>query len=380
MHCLGAVGAALFTLLALAATPHTQAGDGVERVPLVAGLSTVSAIVEARGDYEVIHTVVSVGDRGHRMVFSAEVPGPPGMAGRLVSIARAVTIEDQRQARAVRGWFQEGDPEVFDGTTPGISSAILRDLRNTGSAAIKVIEARPPANLLAAPSLPGLPKGVDLSSLKAMLSGVKLGVRRLSGSIRRVEPGTVPVMVLVNGRRVALPAIHAKGQLSDADGTEDFEIYALDDEQNPIVLRSGAPGASSVVLKIDYPQPKGSNGSIESTLARKEVAEVYGIYFAFNSDQIRPESDRVLQEIADAMKQHADWKLQVDGHTDGIGGREANLDLSKRRAAAVKAALAARYGIAAERFRTDGHGAGQPKDTNDTPEGRARNRRVKAGR
>jgi OOP family OmpA-OmpF porin len=66
----------------------------------------------------------------------------------------------------------------------------------------------------------------------------------------------------------------------------------------------------------------------------------------------------------------------VDGHTDNIGGDTFNLDLSQRRAAAVKQALATRYHIGPDRLSTAGFGATRPVESNDTMEGRARNRRV----
>ena len=76
------------------------------------------------------------------------------------------------------------------------------------------------------------------------------------------------------------------------------------------------------------------------------------------------------------MRRHPDWKLSVDGHTDSIGTDQANLDLSRRRAASVKTALTSRYHVDAVRLTTAGYGESRPKDTNDTLEGRARNRRV----
>ena len=66
----------------------------------------------------------------------------------------------------------------------------------------------------------------------------------------------------------------------------------------------------------------------------------------------------------------------MNGHTDGIGGDQFNLGLSGRRSTAVKDALTKRYGVAATRLTTAGFGKSQPKDTNETLEGRARNRRV----
>ena len=81
------------------------------------------------------------------------------------------------------------------------------------------------------------------------------------------------------------------------------------------------------------------------------------------------------------MQRHPDWRLNIDGHTDSIGGDSAaNLDLSRRRSEAVRKALIGRFGITADRLSSGGHGAASPKDTNDTPEGRARNRRVELSR
>ena len=104
-------------------------------------------------------------------------------------------------------------------------------------------------------------------------------------------------------------------------------------------------------------------------------AVVYGIYFDFASDRIKEESEPVLAEIAQVMTKYPTWTLRVEGHTDDIGSAPANLDLSRRRAAAVKQALVERR-IAAARLVPGGFGSSRPQDTNKTIEGRARNRRV----
>ena len=91
---------------------------------------------------------------------------------------------------------------------------------------------------------------------------------------------------------------------------------------------------------------------------------------------IREESEPTLGDIAEVMRRHPDWRLAVNGHTDGIGSDQANLALSTRRSTSVKDALVKRHGIAASRLTTAGFGKSQPKDTNETLEGRARNRRV----
>ncbi len=84
----------------------------------------------------------------------------------------------------------------------------------------------------------------------------------------------------------------------------------------------------------------------------------------------------MLKEIADVMAKNPAWKLSVEGHTDNIGGAASNQDLSARRAAAVRQALVGGHHVAADRLTPAGFGASRPKETNDTLEGRARNRRV----
>jgi len=102
----------------------------------------------------------------------------------------------------------------------------------------------------------------------------------------------------------------------------------------------------------------------------------YGIHFESGSDVVQPDSAPILRQIAAYLEAKPDVKLKITGHTDNVGKPAANLDLSKRRAAAVATVLAAQFGIAAERFQTDGKGDTQPLSGNAKPEGRAMNRRV----
>ena len=119
-----------------------------------------------------------------------------------------------------------------------------------------------------------------------------------------------------------------------------------------------------------------STKQMEQQLTEKKPVQVYGIYFDFASAIIRPESEVVLSEIADILQRNPDWTLNVDGHTDNIGGVAFNQQLSEQRAAAVKDALVTRYHIAPNRLLTRGYGLTRPVESNDTLAGRARNRRV----
>lgn len=101
-----------------------------------------------------------------------------------------------------------------------------------------------------------------------------------------------------------------------------------------------------------------------------------GILFDVNSDKIQPTSAGVLKEIATALNENPTVKIKIIGHTDADGSADNNLQLSKRRAEAVKTILTTAYGIAKERMQTDGKGASVPIESNQTPQGKANNRRV----
>jgi len=101
-----------------------------------------------------------------------------------------------------------------------------------------------------------------------------------------------------------------------------------------------------------------------------------GILFDVNSDKIKAESFGVLQEIAKVLKENATVNVKIVGHTDSDGEDNRNMELSKRRAAAVKQALTTQFGIEATRMETDGKGETQAVADNNTKEGKAQNRRV----
>jgi outer membrane protein OmpA-like peptidoglycan-associated protein len=102
----------------------------------------------------------------------------------------------------------------------------------------------------------------------------------------------------------------------------------------------------------------------------------HGILFDVNSDRIKPESYGTLKEVAGVLAESADVKVLIVGHTDSDGDDVANMDLSRRRAASVRSALASEFKIDAGRLDTDGKGETQPIDKNDNAAGKANNRRV----
>jgi outer membrane protein OmpA-like peptidoglycan-associated protein len=112
----------------------------------------------------------------------------------------------------------------------------------------------------------------------------------------------------------------------------------------------------------------------------EEAAEILQTAFdnlEFNSGNaiIKPGSFESLDKLAELLIKKEEWKLQIAGHTDNVGNDQNNLVLSKKRAEAVKAYLVSK-GLEANRFSTLFFGEMQPIESNDTEEGRQKNRRV----
>ncbi|GAB4263073.1 MAG: hypothetical protein Kow0092_13750 [Deferrisomatales bacterium] len=102
------------------------------------------------------------------------------------------------------------------------------------------------------------------------------------------------------------------------------------------------------------------------------------IQFDFDKAVIKPEYYSEVERVADYLRRYRDLQVTIQGHTDNVGTPEYNMGLSLRRAQAVIDLLAERYGIDRSRLKAEGFGATQPIASNETPEGRAKNRRIYA--
>ncbi len=124
-----------------------------------------------------------------------------------------------------------------------------------------------------------------------------------------------------------------------------------------------------------------ANKMVDASKMAKEIAEngriaLYGIYFDSDKADLKPESEPTVEQIAQLLKDQSNLELVIVGHTDNRGGFEYNMDLSNRRAQAVRDALITGQGIAPARLLAWGAGYLAPVASNRTEEGRAKNRRV----
>lgn len=133
--------------------------------------------------------------------------------------------------------------------------------------------------------------------------------------------------------------------------------------------QSGHPFFSNIKITTAAPDTR-------SKLITEGKLISYGIYFDSGKDVVKPESYGALNDIAKVLRENPDVKIRITGHTDSDGNDALNLELSGRRAAAIKNELSNTFGIEAARMITDGKGESEPVAPNNTVEGKAKNRRV----
>lgn len=103
-----------------------------------------------------------------------------------------------------------------------------------------------------------------------------------------------------------------------------------------------------------------------------------GILFAVNSASLQPKAKESVQKLADVLKKYPDTNVIIEGNTDNTGSEELNQKLSEKRAKAVSDYVTT-LGVSSSRLTTVGKGESNPVASNDTPEGRSKNRRVEIG-
>lgn len=175
------------------------------------------------------------------------------------------------------------------------------------------------------------------------------------------------VIIWVQGRRLRI--YHQEAKVLDMP----TNLYA-DVKLSRLCFRlsRGASSGSYISnLRITDAAP-----DMRSKLITEGKLVSYGIYFDVNKHVVKSESYGTIKEIAKVLTDNPNVKIKIVGHTDSDGDDKSNLDLSKRRSAAVKNVLVKEFNIEAARIETDGKGEGEPVAKNDSVVNKALNRRV----
>lgn len=131
--------------------------------------------------------------------------------------------------------------------------------------------------------------------------------------------------------------------------------------------------ANEPETKNGFEDGDGCPDEVPKDFSDLEVLE--GVFFATNKDTLGKTSIAILDRAVEALKKHPSVRVEISGHTDSVGNREYNMDLSQRRAEAVKKYLVD-HGIDAARMEVRGAGPDEPLDSNSSNPGRAKNRRI----
>jgi outer membrane protein OmpA-like peptidoglycan-associated protein len=157
----------------------------------------------------------------------------------------------------------------------------------------------------------------------------------------------------------------------DFDGFQDDDGCADLDNDGDGILDADDQCPNAAETFNNYQDTDGCPDEVPIVLPRAYINFKFGTAEIISADPIP-----VLQDVIRIMKEHPDLRIRIIGHTDNIGSEEYNMKLSLKRAEAVKKYLVEKGGIDPGRLETEGRGETEPIDTNDTEEGRARNRRI----
>jgi outer membrane protein OmpA-like peptidoglycan-associated protein len=327
-----------------------------QQIPLERGLTLVSALSSPRGDRENVVRVANVTPAGVTYTWHLVQHLPSGEK-RELDFDRYVRVVDLATATRFHSAFWTNDHTEFPGYTSfSLSSAVLDQLRATGNADYLIVQP-------AATS--------DDDGLSKFFATATRQTERRKGTLALIEREPEAFSLLIDGQRVTVPALHVRGAFGDASP----EWRVLNDREHPLLLEAIDGEDRWRLVRVERPQRE-SASALAKRLELECRADLPGVYFDFGTAELSGESDVALATVSQVLIAHPDWTLAIEGHTDNVGTGTANLALSQARAAAVSARLSARYGIATMRLAAQGFGEAKPRETNDTLEGRARNRRV----
>lgn len=193
-------------------------------------------------------------------------------------------------------------------------------------------------------------------------------------------PGTPPgTLVDARGCPAAVPLAPVDGD-ADGDGVPDSRDRCPGTRPGQVVDPEGCPvdeDEDGVLNERDEcpNTPRGLTVNDKGCVDRPQTTVLRNVNFEFDSARLTREARIVLDSVAAGLKGQPTMQVEIAGHCDGLGTQDYNLQLSKERAASVRAFLIDR-GIDPARLRAEGYGEFEPVAENETEEGRAENRRV----
>jgi len=182
---------------------------------------------------------------------------------------------------------------------------------------------------------------------------------------------------------------HAEaGEARIAETRARQEVARGQQDRDKILLSARERETQNAQTQAAAAQSQAAQSQAELASARKELADLQAkqtdrglvltlgdVLFDSGRATLKPGADRTIDRLAQALKDNPNTKVQIEGHTDSVGGDDYNMALSERRADAVAGALRMR-GVPSDRYEAKGLGKDFPVASNDADAGRQQNRRV----
>lgn len=245
----------------------------------------------------------------------------------------------------------------------GIDSLVELDVRIDGARRTAVISGK-----------------VDTETERQAVTDIALETRGLKTVFNAVQVDAIREELLIDLRQLTEDdptvgdfnyRIHADGHTVTLDG------WVEEDYPNRIgqlaQLVKDVPGVRKLHDNMRLGRPDEDINKIQELIF--DILRLGNIYFDYNKATIRPESRESLAKIAGVLQEYGNVRLSVEGHTDSIASEKYNQQLSQARAQSVRDALI-ELGVDEGRIDGVGYGETRPIAPNDTPEGRAENRRI----
>ncbi len=213
-----------------------------------------------------------------------------------------------------------------------------------------------------------------------MILNAEVEMQSVEGEVEIVDYNCPTSMSMLQIARNAENALKGQGYTTVFSGTanNDWPAVTLRKGGNWVGVETHeVVGYKLTVVRAQAMEQQmiASAEEMEAEIVKSGQYSIYGVLFDTGKATIQPESSKCLNEVASLLSKNATWKMRIEGHTDNVGSKSANMKLSQARAEAVRAWLIA-HDIEGSRVTAQGLGDTKPVVDNATDEGKAKNRRV----
>ncbi|HMK48634.1 MAG TPA: OmpA family protein [Thermodesulfovibrionales bacterium] len=297
-------------------------------------------------------------------LYNAQISGPGGSSMCTATVLVSPPPPPAVDLTASPKQIELGQSSSLTMKTGGkVTSAVLDGIATAPSGGTKSVSPDNTTTYFARASGPG---GAAMSSATVTVMQPAAPGCALTAEPKEIEPGRSSTLTLKTSGKVKSAVLDGTATAAEG-GTKSVSPKTT----TPYIAQVSGPGGSTMctaTVSVTPPPPPPAPTVLDRMIIH--------VNFAFNKANITKRDRAELQRAINFVSKYPGAQITVEGHTDDIGTEEYNQRLSEARAAAVKEYLVKEGGIDGSKISTVGYGELKPVALNDTPEGRAANRRA----